>query len=133
MALVASDIDAALDVLLSFHFDHPANEEHQISFLPGDPFPELPALFPRALGLWGLIRGLSMSRSIFTTDSGFIGYAYGKVRPGDILVKLHGSLGPHVLRSDGTHFKLQSLATTKRLKSSSCTLDQNGVRTFTII
>lgn len=132
MAFVASDIDAALDVLLSFHFDPSPSSEHSVRFLPGDPFLEIHRLLLAALGLWGLIRGLATSRSIFTTDSGFIGYAYGQVRPGDILVKFHGSLGPHILRPDGAHFRLQSLATTKRLGNPPCNQEQY-VRSFTII
>lgn len=133
MAFVASDIDAALDVLLSFHFGPSPSAEHSVRFLPGDPFLQIHKLLLAALGLWGLVRGLSTSRSIFITGSGFIGYAYGQVRPGDVLVKFYGSLGPHVLRPDDAHFRLQSLATTKRLGSSPRTLEQDHVRTFIIV
>lgn len=133
MAFVASDIDAALDVLLSFHFDPSPSAEHSVRFLPGDPFLQIHKLLLAALGLWGLVRGLSTSRSIFTTGSDFIGYAFGQIRPGDVLVKFDGSLGPHVLRPDGAHFRLQSLATATRLGSSPRTQEQDHVRTFIVV
>lgn len=133
MSLVASDIDAALDVLLSFHFDPSPSAEHTVRFLPGDPFLHIHRLLVSALGLWGLVRGLSISRSIFTTSSGFIGYAYGQVRPGDVLVKFRGSSGPHVLRPDGAHFKLLSLATTRAVGTLPGVREQHSETTFTII
>ncbi|KAI1778623.1 heterokaryon incompatibility protein-domain-containing protein [Hypoxylon cercidicola] len=94
VALVESNVDAALDVLLSLNLDCGA---HEVYAKPHEPGYKVIHLLASAAGLYSLIRGLVINRSIFTTSNGLIGYAQGQVCAGDIIAKFQGATSPHVL------------------------------------
>ncbi|KAI0914994.1 heterokaryon incompatibility protein-domain-containing protein [Ustulina deusta] len=96
LALVESDIDAALDVLLSPSLAgniHLSNvDEHTRRLM---------RLVISAMGFYRLVRGLSVNKTMFTSSGGLVGYAHGRLRPGDLVVKFQGAAAPHVLRAYG--------------------------------
>ncbi|KAI6084620.1 heterokaryon incompatibility protein-domain-containing protein [Hypoxylon rubiginosum] len=93
--LVESDVNAALDVLLSSNLDCGS---HEIYAKPHEPGYKVVHLLASATGFYNLIRGLIINRSIFTIGDGLLGYAYGQVHVRDVIAKFQGATSPHVLR-----------------------------------
>lgn len=111
LELVKSDIDAALDVLLSSNLDCGSHEVRAKLHEPGY---KVVQLLASATGFYNLTRGLVINRSIFTTSNGLIGYAHGQVYVGDAIVKFQGATSPHLLHAcESNTYRILSLAVVK--------------------
>lgn len=131
LRLVESDIDTALDVLLSINLDC---GPYEIYGQVGNPGHKIVHLVASATGFYNIIRGLAINRSIFTTSNGLIGYAYGSVRIGDNVVKFQGATSPHVLRAYGPdHYQLLSSAVTKASRDMSALVKGQDRADFVLI
>ncbi|KAI1763797.1 heterokaryon incompatibility protein-domain-containing protein [Hypoxylon sp. FL1150] len=109
--LVESDVDAALDVLLSLNLDCGS---HEVFAKPHEPGYQVVHLLASATGFYHLIRGLLINRSIFTTSNGLIGYAYGQVHAGDDIVMFQGATSPHVVHvAESNTYRVLSPAVVK--------------------
>ncbi|KAF0318470.1 heterokaryon incompatibility protein [Colletotrichum asianum] len=86
LSFVDSDIDAAIDVVLSLH----QGPEYIIRSTPEDARPgSVFRLLGSATGFYRTIQGLSINKIVFIADSDIIGYAQGRVCVGDSVVKFY--------------------------------------------
>ncbi|KAK7415574.1 hypothetical protein QQX98_005820 [Neonectria punicea] len=108
LSCAESDIDAALDVILA-ESDVASHE----SWIEGDCHRSLFNSLISATSLYRLVRGLWINRSIFTTDTGLLGYAHGRVFKGDRVVIFVGAEVPSVIRPCGGEFRIQGPAVVK--------------------
>ncbi len=113
LALVESDIDAALDVLLSPSL---AGNIHLSNV--GEHTRRLMRLVISAMGFYRLVRGLSVNKTMFTSSGGLVGYAHGRLRPGDLVVKFQGAAAPHVLRAYGDENECYQLCSPAVVKAA---------------
>ncbi|KAF4476034.1 Heterokaryon incompatibility protein 6, OR allele [Colletotrichum fructicola Nara gc5] len=110
LAFVDSDIDAAIDVVLSLH----QGPEYVIRSTPEDARPgSVFRLLGSATGFYRTIQGLSINKAVFIADSDIIGYAQGRVCVGDSVVKFYQASSPSVLHPCGPHYQLHSPAVVK--------------------
>ncbi|CAM1505179.1 Fc.00g108160.m01.CDS01 [Cosmosporella sp. VM-42] len=107
LSFVESDLDAALDVILSEHGSECETWREDICDIA----------LHRSLGvapsLFRLVRGLWINRSVFMTDTGLMGYAYGQLSAKDVIVKFMGAAGPSVLRPSKGGFQVIAPAVVK--------------------
>lgn len=108
LSYIESDVDAALDVI----FAESDVDSHE-SWVEGDCDRSLFNSLIFAASLYHLVRGLWINRSIFTTDSGLLGYANGRILKGDRVVMFVGAEVPSVIRPCGAQFKIQGPAVVK--------------------
>ncbi|KAL3292467.1 HET-domain-containing protein [Colletotrichum asianum] len=110
LSFVDSDIDAAIDVVLSLH----QGPEYIIRSTPEDARPgSVFRLLGSATGFYRTIQGLSINKIVFIADSDIIGYAQGRVCVGDSVVKFYQASSPSVLHPCGPHYRLHSPAVVK--------------------
>lgn len=84
IALIESDIDAALDVLLSPSLAGGVYVSHANS----PSCVELTGLFTSVMGFYRLIQGLAVNRPICMSSGGLIGVVYGGLRRGYLVVNI---------------------------------------------
>jgi hypothetical protein len=132
LALVESDVDAALDVLLSPSLAGDIYVSHADSSRRA----ELTRLVTSAMGFYRLIQGLAVNRAMFTSSGGLIGYAHGGLRRGDLVVKFQGAAVAHVLRACGDEDDRYQLCSPAVVKAS-CELEElvedTGWREFVLV
>ncbi|KAJ0365002.1 hypothetical protein COL26b_012264 [Colletotrichum chrysophilum] len=129
LAFVDSDIDAAIDVVLSLH----QGPEYVIRSTPEDARPgSVFRLLGSATGFYRTIQGLSINKAVFIADSDIIGYAQGRVCVGDSVVKFYQASSPSVLHPCGPHYQLHSLAVVKTEGALSDLLDSAVSTTYKI-
>ncbi|RSL54099.1 hypothetical protein CEP54_010069 [Fusarium duplospermum] len=112
LSFVESDVDAALDVI--FAESDVASHE---SWIEGDCDRLLFNALISAASLYRLVRGLWINRSVFTTDTGLLGYAHGRVFKGDMVVMFVGAEVPSVIKPCGGDFRIQGPAVVKARES----------------
>lgn len=104
LEFIESDIDGALDVLLSTHvngveyYGSDAADDDDDDGHYSSPLDHYNVTI--AMGIYKHIRGLSIDKSVFVINGNrlMISYADGRVCAGDVLVKFHGALSRSVLR-----------------------------------
>ncbi|KAK2748256.1 heterokaryon incompatibility protein [Colletotrichum kahawae] len=129
LSFVDSDIDAAIDVVLSLH----QGPEYIIRSTPEDARPgSVFRLLGSATGFYRTIQGLSINKAVFITGSDVIGYAQGRVCVGDSVVKFRGASSPSVLHPCGPHYQLHSPAVVKTEGDLSDLLDSARSETYKI-
>ncbi|KAF3807041.1 hypothetical protein GCG54_00007296 [Colletotrichum gloeosporioides] len=129
LAFVDSDIDAAIDVVLSLH----KGPEYIIRSTPEDARPgSVFRLLGSATGFYRTIQGLSINKAVFIADSKVIGYAQGRVCVGDSVVKFRQASSPSVLHPCGAHYELHSPAVVKTEGALSDLLDSAVSTTYEI-
>ncbi|KAI8653524.1 HET domain-containing protein [Fusarium keratoplasticum] len=128
LSYVESDVDAALDAI--FAGSDVASHE---SWVEGDCDRSLFNSLMSAASLYRLIRGLWINRSIFTTDSGLLGYAHGRVLTGDRVVMFVGAEVPSVIRPRGGEFKIQGPAVVKARGSIMDVLQGSLLKEFVLL
>ncbi|RTE84286.1 hypothetical protein BHE90_001160 [Fusarium euwallaceae] len=127
LSFVESDVDAALDVI--FAESDVASHE---SWIESDCDRLLFNSLISAASLYRLVRGLWINRSIFTTDTGLLGYAHGRVFQGDMVVMFVGAEVPSVVRSCGREFKIQGPAVIKA-RGSIMDVLQGSIKEFVLL
>ncbi|GAP88207.1 putative heterokaryon incompatibility protein [Rosellinia necatrix] len=128
LALVESDVDATLDVLLS-----PSVGGDVMRSSVGKEEKRLFRLVAPAMGFYRIVQGLSINRTMFTSNGGLIGYADGRLQQGDLVVKFQGATTSHVLRASGDvdgRYQLCSPAVVKAACSMEDLADERGDREF---
>ncbi|KAI8625026.1 heterokaryon incompatibility protein-domain-containing protein [Xylariaceae sp. FL1651] len=118
LAFVESDIDAALDVLLSSSL----GGELYVSHADGSTSLKLFHMVASAVGFYRLVRGLAVNKTMFTSSRGLVGYAHGALHREDLIVKFRGASGPHVLRACGDKADQYQLCSPAVVKAS-CELE----------
>lgn len=139
LEFIESDIDGALDILLSTHINgveyYGSNVSDDSHSSPLDPYN-----ITIAMGIYKHIRGLSINKSVFVINGNrlMIGYADGRVCAGDVLVKFHGALSHSVLRpSSGDHqqqqYQIHSSATIELIDDESSIMEESASSQFVLI
>ncbi|KAI8654308.1 hypothetical protein NCS56_01387800 [Fusarium sp. Ph1] len=128
LSYIDSDVDAALDVIFA-----ESNVASHESWIEGDCDRSLFNSLMSAASLYRLIRGLWINRSIFTTDSGLLGYAHGRVLKGDKVVIFVGAEVPSVIRPRGGEFKIQGPAVVKARGSIMDVLQGSLLKEFVLL
>ncbi|KAF5008646.1 hypothetical protein FDECE_5091 [Fusarium decemcellulare] len=127
LSYVASDLDAALDVILAERGLERETWQEDICDLA----------LHRALGIapsfYLLVRGLWINRSVFKTDTGLMGYAHGQVSVGDLIVKFTGASGPSALRPMKEEFSIMAPAVVKFARDATVTLRGLSTKEFVLV
>jgi hypothetical protein len=128
LSYVESNVDAALDAI--FAESDVASHE---SWIEGGCDRSLFNSLISAASLYRLVRGLWINRSIFTTDSGLLGYAHGRVLKGDRVVMFVGAEVPSVIRPCGGEFTIQGPTVVKARGSIMDVLQVSLLKEFVLL
>ncbi|KAF4470941.1 heterokaryon incompatibility [Fusarium albosuccineum] len=127
LSYVESDLDAALDVILSERGLERESWREDICDL----------VLHRALGIapsfYLLVRGLWINRSVFVTNTGLMGYAHGQASVGDLIVKFNGASGPSALRPMKEEFSIMAPAVVKFAGDATVTLRSLSTKEFVLV
>ncbi|KAJ3532058.1 hypothetical protein NM208_g8486 [Fusarium decemcellulare] len=127
LSYVESDLDAALDVILSERGLERETWREEICDLA------LHRAFGIAPSFYLLVRGLWINRSVFVTNTRLMGYAHGQISVGDLIVKFPGASGPSVLRRMKEEFSIMAPAVAKFAGDATVTLTGLSTKEFVLV